>query len=129
MSTVDDVYRKFGETSESAQLLETELSNPLLLIGAVAADRFEKPDPKRASNLYRKINAKLPNSCFGTHAGRPIHLLIETEHRDGAFIVKGISGYCGSPTRRRSSAKRGSERKGSKIGSTLSSINLGERSS
>ena len=56
MTTLDDVYRKFGETSEAAQLLETELGNILLSIGAVEADLFEKPDPKRASNLYRKIN-------------------------------------------------------------------------
>ena len=56
MPTLDDVYRKFGETSEAAQLLETELGNILLSIGAVEADLFEKPDPQRASNLYRKIN-------------------------------------------------------------------------
>lgn len=56
MPTLDDVYRKFGETSEAAQLLETELGNILLLIGAVEADLFEQPDPQRASNLYRKIN-------------------------------------------------------------------------
>jgi hypothetical protein len=29
MPTLDDVFRKFGETAEAAQLLETELGNLL----------------------------------------------------------------------------------------------------
>ena len=32
MPNLDDVYRKFGETSEAAQLLETELGNILLFV-------------------------------------------------------------------------------------------------
>ena len=35
MPTLDDVYRKFGEASEAAQLLETELGTMLLTVGAV----------------------------------------------------------------------------------------------
>jgi hypothetical protein len=31
MTSLDDVYRKFGETAEAAQLLETELGNILLI--------------------------------------------------------------------------------------------------
>jgi hypothetical protein len=32
MLTLDDVYSKFGEAAEAAQLLETELGNMLLLV-------------------------------------------------------------------------------------------------
>jgi hypothetical protein len=35
MPTLDDVYRKFGEVSEAAQLVETELGSMLLFFGAV----------------------------------------------------------------------------------------------
>jgi hypothetical protein len=53
--TLDDVYRKFGETSEAAQLLETELGNILILIGATEANLFDDPNPERASDLFKKI--------------------------------------------------------------------------
>ncbi|MGK0292731.1 MAG: hypothetical protein ACI9U1_001116 [Porticoccaceae bacterium] len=33
MTSLDDVYLKFGETAEAAQLLEAEPGNILLLIG------------------------------------------------------------------------------------------------
>jgi hypothetical protein len=47
MPTLDDVYRKFGEASEAAQLLETELGNILLAAGLVEAD-LTQPDRTRA---------------------------------------------------------------------------------
>ena len=56
MPTLDDVYRKFGETSEAAQLLETELGNILLLNHCVEAGLFESPDSERATEIYRQIN-------------------------------------------------------------------------
>jgi hypothetical protein len=45
MPTLDDVYRKFGEAAEAAQLLETELGNMLLLVryeGLPAKPRIER---------------------------------------------------------------------------------------
>lgn len=56
MSTLDDVYRKFGETSEAAQLLETELGNLLLMHHCVEAGLFENPDSEAATAIYRQIN-------------------------------------------------------------------------
>jgi hypothetical protein len=35
MPTLDDVYRKFGEVAEAAQLIETELCTALLFFGLV----------------------------------------------------------------------------------------------
>jgi hypothetical protein len=54
--TLDDVYRKFGETSEAAQLLETDLGTILLMIEGTEANLIENPDPARASDLYQNIN-------------------------------------------------------------------------
>lgn len=58
MPTLDDVYRKFGETSEAAQLLETELGNILLLHHCLEADLIESPDTERATGIYRQINRR-----------------------------------------------------------------------
>lgn len=59
MITLDDVYCKFGEVSEAAQLLETELGTMLLLSGAVA-EGFVTPtlevDSEAASEFLRQIN-------------------------------------------------------------------------
>jgi hypothetical protein len=54
--SLDDVYRKFGEASEAAQLLETELGNILLMVGAVDKNLIEQPDEKTATALYNSIN-------------------------------------------------------------------------
>lgn len=56
MSTLDDVYRKFGETSEAAQLLETELGNMLIKIGIAEGNLLTEKNPERASELFRKID-------------------------------------------------------------------------
>jgi len=56
MPTVDDVYRKFGETSQAAQLLETELGTMLLMVGCIEADVLENPDSERATEIYKQIN-------------------------------------------------------------------------
>jgi hypothetical protein len=56
MPTLDDVYRKFGETAEAAQLLETDLGTIALMIGWTAADLLENPDPQKATEIYQRIN-------------------------------------------------------------------------
>lgn len=56
MPSLDDVYRKFGETSEAAQLLETELGTMLLMIGCTEADLFENLDSEKATAIYKQIN-------------------------------------------------------------------------
>jgi hypothetical protein len=57
MPSLDDVYRKYGETAEAAQLLETELGNQLLQIEATTENLFSKTDPGRALEIVDKINA------------------------------------------------------------------------
>lgn len=56
MPSLDDVYRKFGETFEAAQLLETQLGTMLLEIDAIEADLFENPDREKATEIYCRIN-------------------------------------------------------------------------
>jgi hypothetical protein len=56
MTNLDDVYRKFGEVAEAAQLLETELGNMLFLTGAIDAGLLEEPDGKRATDLLAFVN-------------------------------------------------------------------------
>src|SRR5450759_5250327 len=55
LPTLDDVYRKFGETSEAAQLLETELGT-LLLLEQVVAEGLLGEDRERATKIMRGIN-------------------------------------------------------------------------
>jgi hypothetical protein len=55
MPSLDDVYRKFGETSEAAQLLETELGNQLLVIYCTEENLFESPNASRAKEIYSQI--------------------------------------------------------------------------
>jgi hypothetical protein len=49
------VYRKFGEASEAAQLLETELST-LLLCERALEEHLLGGDGKRATEIMRSIN-------------------------------------------------------------------------
>lgn len=56
--TIDDVYRKFGETSEAAQLLETELGTLLLAHNCVDAGLFEADDPETGREIYRRIDSQ-----------------------------------------------------------------------
>jgi len=56
LPTLDDVYRKFGEAAEAAQLLETELGNTLLSIRGTEEGLFAQPEPARASDLMQAIN-------------------------------------------------------------------------
>ena len=56
MPTLDDVYRKFGEVSEVAQLLEIQLGNLLLTHRFIDAGLLENSDPDRATTIYKQIN-------------------------------------------------------------------------
>jgi hypothetical protein len=53
---LDDVYRKFGEASEAAQLLETELGTMLFAAGAIEADLFSSPGSARAAEILDFVN-------------------------------------------------------------------------
>ena len=56
MPDLNEVYRKFGEVAEAAQLLETQLGNLLLLEKGMEADLLFKPDPVLAKDIYSKLN-------------------------------------------------------------------------
>ena len=56
MPTLDDVYRKFGETFEAAQLLETELGTLLVDQKCIDAGLLRNPDPCRATEIYNHVN-------------------------------------------------------------------------
>lgn len=56
MPTLYDVYRKFGETSEAAQLLETQLSTMLMMNKCIEANLIESPNPEKATEIYKEIN-------------------------------------------------------------------------
>ena len=56
MATIDEVYRKFGEAYEAAQLLETELGTLLLEHKCIDAGLLENSDPIRATAIYDRIN-------------------------------------------------------------------------
>ncbi len=53
--TLDDVFRKFGETAEAAQLLETELGT-LLLDEQATKEGLLGGDGIRATEIMRSIN-------------------------------------------------------------------------
>jgi hypothetical protein len=58
MPTRDDIYRKFGEVSEAAQLVETELGTMLLFFGVVDEGLITpalEVDGKRATELLGRI--------------------------------------------------------------------------
>ena len=55
LPTLDEVYRKFGETSEAAQLLETELGTLLLWEQSVQEDLIGEGG-KRATEIMKGIN-------------------------------------------------------------------------
>jgi hypothetical protein len=57
MPRLDDVYRKFGETAEAAQLLETELGTMLLSVGALEEYLLTGTKPGRATELLNEINS------------------------------------------------------------------------
>ncbi|URK19401.1 hypothetical protein M9H61_07845 [Thalassospira sp. GO-4] len=56
MATLSEVYMKFGEVSEAAQLLETELGTMLLTHECLDANLTQNPDPEKASEIVDKVN-------------------------------------------------------------------------
>ena len=71
--SLDDIYRKFGEASEAAQIIETELGTMLLFCDAVDAglisERLEG-DGKRASEILDRINRQTLGRLIKNTAGR-----------------------------------------------------------
>jgi hypothetical protein len=61
MPTLDDVYRKFGEVAEAAQLLETELGTTALCADGEKRDLFAGDKGELATEICNKIN----RSTFG----------------------------------------------------------------
>jgi hypothetical protein len=52
------IYRKFGETAEAAQLLETELGTKLLMVRGVEEGLIAESDSERATDLYNTIDRR-----------------------------------------------------------------------
>src|SRR5437667_9553579 len=61
--TLDDVYRKFGETSEAAQLLETELGT-LLIIEQATEEGLIGGDGVRATEIMLSLNRNTLGGLF-----------------------------------------------------------------
>jgi len=55
LPTLDDVYRKFGEVAEAAQLLETEVGNFLLIARGDEQNLFTAPSPSEAADILKQI--------------------------------------------------------------------------
>jgi hypothetical protein len=56
MPSLDDVYRKFGEAAEAAQLVETELGTMLLAARCIEEGLLENTDPARAADIFGSVN-------------------------------------------------------------------------
>lgn len=56
MPTLDDIYQKFGQTAEAAQLLETHLGTMLLFSRGAEKGLFNEPNPEIASHIHDTIN-------------------------------------------------------------------------
>jgi hypothetical protein len=54
--SLNDVYRKFGEASEAAQLLETELGTILFATHAVDSELFSGERREEAAEILKSIN-------------------------------------------------------------------------
>jgi hypothetical protein len=54
--SVDDVYRKFGEAAEAAQLVETELGNMLLAARCIDEGLLENKNSARATDILGSVN-------------------------------------------------------------------------
>ena len=56
MATLNEVYCKFGETAEAAQLLETQIGTMLFGLNASAENLFEAKNPERAAEILDGVN-------------------------------------------------------------------------
>ena len=70
MPTLDEVYRKYGETAEAAQLLETALGNTLLVVDVLEEDLLAQPDPLKATAIFDKVNRKTLGQLLSALKGR-----------------------------------------------------------
>jgi hypothetical protein len=72
-----EVYRKFGETAEAGQLLETELGNILFSAKAADNDLFKGDRPELAAAMLQRINKSTLGRVLrqvSTSRGLPEHL-------------------------------------------------------
>jgi hypothetical protein len=67
---LDEVYRKFGETAEAAQLLETELGTMLLTIRASDKGLFGQPNQTLAEEILRTIDRQTLGQLLKNLKGR-----------------------------------------------------------
>lgn len=74
MSTLEQVYQKFGFVAEAAQLLETQLGNMLLLSAGAEQGWFIKPDGKRATELHDNINRSTLGQLIKRMQSTPLSL-------------------------------------------------------
>jgi hypothetical protein len=58
MPSLSDVYAKFGEAAEAAQLLETEVGNMLLWVRVAEHDLLNKRDPALARKIFSDVDRK-----------------------------------------------------------------------
>lgn len=56
MPTLEDVFCKFGEVAECAQLLETELGTVMLCLKGAEHDLFAGDKGELATEIYKRIN-------------------------------------------------------------------------
>ena len=56
MTMLNEVYCKFGETAEAAQLLETQLGTMLFALNVSAENLFEAKNPERAAEILDGVN-------------------------------------------------------------------------
>lgn len=57
MPSLDDVYRKFGQVAEMAQLLETELGTMLIVAHIIDEDLVANQNSNRAAELFQMANS------------------------------------------------------------------------
>lgn len=94
MPTLDDVYRKFGETAEAAQLLETELGTKLLIRRGVAANLHNEPNSALASDISAEIDrhtlGQLIKGLTKTNQTAEAAQLLETELGTNFLLNLGV---------------------------------------
>ncbi len=64
MPNLNDVYQKFGEAAEAAQLLETQLGTILFTSEAMEAELLSQPNPSLATQIYRGVNKRTLGQLF-----------------------------------------------------------------
>lgn len=86
MPTLNDVYLKFGEVSEAAQLFETELGNILIKIGIVEKNLLVDTNPQRASELIKHINRQTLGQLL-----KKLHRSIDSARHLKALLLRALA--------------------------------------